>query len=205
MTIAVLRVAAARSTNYRCLPQSATPGRSPRFTPSERLPTALTLCGTHPGRGGVFYGTTFAGGSGTPCSFPVINGCGTVFQLTPPSTPGGAWTEAVLYSFAGENGDGAFPSGGIVVGKGGVLYGTTEYGGSSGSCVFYDSVPGCGTVFQLTPPLTAGGAWTETVLHNFSGENGDGACHCQGLPPGRVMSFMEQPQRVEPLGSVRFS
>jgi len=43
------------------------------------------------GKSGVFYGTTFAGGS---------TGNGTVFQLTPPKAPGDAWTETVLYSFA---------------------------------------------------------------------------------------------------------
>jgi uncharacterized repeat protein (TIGR03803 family) len=31
---------------------------------------------------------------------------------------------------------------------------------------------GNGTVFKLTP---ARGAWTETVLYNFTGHNGDGA------------------------------
>ena len=60
------------------------------------------------------------------------------------------------------NCDGAVPSGGIVIGNGGVLYGTTEYGGSAGY----------GTVFSLTPPQTAGGAWTESILHNFSFADG---------------------------------
>jgi uncharacterized repeat protein (TIGR03803 family) len=56
-----------------------------------------TTDGANPGAGltlgkkGVFYGTTFAGGS---------SGNGTVFQLTPPTETGGAWTETVLYSFA---------------------------------------------------------------------------------------------------------
>src|SRR5205085_2356955 len=29
-----------------------------------------------------------------------------------------------------------------------------------------------GTVFKLTPPPTSGGAWIETVLHNFTGSDG---------------------------------
>jgi uncharacterized repeat protein (TIGR03803 family) len=34
---------------------------------------------------------------------------------------------------------------------------------------------GGGTVFQLWPPAVAGGAWTETVLYSFTGQNGTGA------------------------------
>ena len=118
---------------------------------------ALTL-----GPGGVLYGTTTSGGSGTACE----GGCGTVVQLTTPVTAGGAWTETVLYNFTGgANGDGAYPGASVAVGKNGALYGTTPNGGR-----FFK-----GTVFELTPPATSGGAWTEKVLHSFSGENGDGA------------------------------
>ena len=106
------------------------------------------------GKGGVLYGTTYSGG------IPPA-GAGTVFSLTPPASPGGAWTETVLYSFKGGLiGDGSVPSG-VVIGSGGVLYGTTYYGGSTSA--------GYGTVFSLTPPASPGGAWTETVLHNFTG------------------------------------
>jgi len=110
------------------------------------------------GPGGVLYGTTASGGSAA-C------GCGTVFQLTPPSAPGGVWTESVIYSFAGINGDGSGPAASVVVGPNGALYGTTVGGGSAG----------LGTVFQLAPPATSGGTWTETVLHSFTGQDGDGA------------------------------
>jgi hypothetical protein len=131
------------------------------------------------GPSGVLYGTTYEGGSGLACTFPpyLVSGCGAVFQLTPPATPGGAWTESVLYSFSGSGGDGAFPLAGVVLGKNGVLYGTTTYGGSatSGSpCNGYGAT-GCGTVFQLTPPAAADGPWTETILHSFTGQDGDGS------------------------------
>ena len=75
------------------------------------------------------YGTTDAGGS---------SGNGTVFSLTPPTSPGGSWTETTLHAFAGGS-DGAVPYGGVVIGAGGVLYGTTFHGGSSND----------GTVFSL--------------------------------------------------------
>jgi uncharacterized repeat protein (TIGR03803 family) len=135
------------------------------------------------GPGGVLYGTTLFGGSGSVCSFSNTLGCGTVFQLTPPSGPGEAWTESVIYSFTGAEGDGAFPAASVVVGKDGALYGTTQVGGSEtlGSTCTYGGVMGCGTVFELTPPTTPGGAWTEKVLHSFSGQNGDGATPLAGL------------------------
>jgi uncharacterized repeat protein (TIGR03803 family) len=99
--------------------------------------------------GGALYGTTAGGG---------ISNNGTVFCLTPPASSGGAWTETVLYFFKGGS-DGRDPLGSVLIGSGGVLYGTTRYGGTTDS----------GTVFSLTPPASAGGAWTETVLYSFGG------------------------------------
>lgn len=88
-------------------------------------------------------------------------------------TPGGAWTEAVLYSFAGNQSggdDGGYPSG-ILIGNGGVLYGTTAAGGDASACYnsydMSDAPPGCGILFSLTPPATAGASWTESVLLLF--------------------------------------
>jgi uncharacterized repeat protein (TIGR03803 family) len=112
------------------------------------------------GRNGALYGTTNSGGSGQ---------FGTVFRLTPPAAPGGSWSEAVLYSFT-RGPDGGQPTGGVAIGPGGVLYGTTTDGGG-GHCFH-----GCGTVFSLSPPASPGGAWTLTVLHTFSGgADGTGA------------------------------
>ena len=48
-----------------------------------------------------------------------------VFQLTPPSQTGGAWTEK-LYSFNGK--DGSLPSSNLMI-LNGKIYGTTTYGG----------------------------------------------------------------------------
>lgn len=74
---------------------------------------------------GNIYGTTSVGGS--VCS----NGCGTVFQLAPPTSPGDDWTETVLHSF-GEGNDGSSLSGGLILGKNGVLFGVTLVGGING-------------------------------------------------------------------------
>jgi len=110
------------------------------------------------GSGGVLYGVTEAGGGGA-CA----DGCGVVFALSPPAQAGGSWTEAVLYSFAGGT-DGAGPASNIAIGPGGVLYGATAGGGTAGA----------GTVYALTPPISEGGTWTETILHSFAGGLDDG-------------------------------
>ena len=130
--------------------------------------------------GGVLYGTTHDGGTGTCTIGPQGTnlGCGTVYSLTPPSSPGGVWTEQVLHSFTGGragSSDGENPNA-VVIGNGGVLYGTTEFGGTGGCGGGREGgFAGCGTVFELVPPASPGGVWTETVLYNFTGSNGDGA------------------------------
>jgi uncharacterized repeat protein (TIGR03803 family) len=73
-----------------------------------------------------------------------------------------AWKEKVLYSFQSGN-DGYTPAGGVVFDKAGNLYGVNSWGGSG--C----PSPGCGTVYQLSPPVQKGGAWTETIIHAFQG------------------------------------
>ena len=111
--------------------------------------TALT-----PGPGGVYYGTTVGGG---------VTGNGTVFELAPSSGAPSGWKETVLYSFHG-TADGASPSGAMLVGKDGTLYGVTASGGPQNS----------GVAFRLVPPANGQGSWTETTLHSFDGAN-DGA------------------------------
>ena len=126
--------------------------------------SALTLHGS-----GVLYGTTWAQGT---------YGGGTVFQLVPPASAGGAWIENVLYSFGSATGDGSAPAANVIFGSAGNIFGTTSSGGAmTTSC----SIPGCGAIFQLTPPATDGGAWTETILHSFPSTQTDGARPTGGL------------------------
>jgi hypothetical protein len=120
---------------------------------------------------GNLYGTTAYGGAGGCILFGSTEGCGSVFELTPPKGNGGAWTEKVLYSFQG-NTDGQFPIGDLVFDSAGNLYGATYFGGGYGSCdaQYYQH---CGTIFELSPPKTKGGKWTEKVLYSFkSGKDG---------------------------------
>jgi len=114
---------------------------------------------------GALYGTTEAGGFGE----------GTVFKLTPPSRADGAWSEGVLYSsFSGSRG--AYPVAGLIMDASGALYGTTIEAGNTSCRAPY----GCGTVFKLVPPSSAGGAWAETVLYSFIGGS-DGAAPSASL------------------------
>jgi uncharacterized repeat protein (TIGR03803 family) len=85
---------------------------------------------------------------------------GTVFKLTPQKK---GFAESSIYTFHGGT-DGAFPAGSLLAAAGGAFYGTTRMGGST-TCG--GSVPGCGTVFKLTP--RAGGGYAENVLHAFAG------------------------------------
>jgi uncharacterized repeat protein (TIGR03803 family) len=129
---------------FRLLYSFASPGDGPQ--------SSLTF-----DNNGRLYGTTENGG-------PVD--AGSVFELVPPATAGGAWTENILYSFGAFADDGRFPMANVIFDKAGNLYGTTQDGGSGASssdCFF----SGCGTVFELSPPASEGGDWTETILHSF--------------------------------------
>jgi uncharacterized repeat protein (TIGR03803 family) len=100
---------------------------------------------------GALYGTAETGGV-------AVYGSGTVFKLTP---DGPNYDFSVLHSFIGPS-DGALPSGALATDGSGALYGTTFAGGTSGK----------GIVFKLTP---AGGEYSESVLHTFTG--GDDGHH----------------------------
>jgi hypothetical protein len=100
------------------------------------------------------------------------DGCGTIFQVSPPVQKGGPWTETVILAFHGINGqgDGRNPLGGLTIDQQGNVYGTTSTGGT-GPCVLLGSHVGCGTVYEFSPPTQKGGQWTETILYSFQGGN----------------------------------
>lgn len=100
--------------------------------------------------GGNLFGANLDGG-GSTCF------CGTIFELSPPISAGGEWTETTLYSFRGGASDGSRPIGGLIRDGSSNLYGTTAAGGP------HDK----GTIFELSPPSEPGGTWTETVLWEF--------------------------------------
>lgn len=93
--------------------------------PDGEQPTSLVLAGN------AIYGATIRGG--------VADG-GTAFELTPPASPGGAWTETTLYSFPEISVGSSYPT--VSLSQGGIVYGVTQNGGAAEH----------GTVFQLVPP-----------------------------------------------------
>lgn len=120
---------------------------------------ATPLAGVTIDRAGNLYGTAYAGGVGY----------GTAYKLTPQTN--GIWAFKTLYPFAGGN-DGAGPAARLIFGTNGSLYSTTFHGGDgTGDCTV--GYTGCGTVYNLTPPLTpcktARCPWTETLLYQFQG------------------------------------
>ena len=119
---------------------------------------------------GNLYGTTFYGGDSRCFSDGEYFGCGIVFKLDP------SGRETVLHKFEGAaNGDGAGPGAALVMDAHGNLYGTTNNGGDI-HCTARYYEQGCGTVFKID---TFG---HETVLHQFTGTNGDGI-----IPTGLVI------------------
>jgi len=124
---------------------------------------------------GDLFGTASAGGN-SGCVRYASTGCGTVYELTPPSAAGGAWTEIVLYRFPGGNGP-WLPATGLAMDGAGNLYGTTTDGGPYDCTSTY-----CGTAFKLTRPSQPGGRWTPTILYRFSPNSG-------GLDPGSGLTL----------------
>ena len=128
--------------------------------------------------GNLYGATTFGGTKGTTCDGFYGGQCGVVFELSPPRTKGGKWTEKVLHSFAGgiagtKGGDGALPNGELVLDSNGAIYGTTYYGGNAaGDCDGGTEGIGCGTAFKLDPPAEKGGTWTERMLRRFDATDG---------------------------------
>jgi uncharacterized repeat protein (TIGR03803 family) len=121
------------------------------------------LAGLIADQSGALYGTT---------SFDGPTSQGVVYKLTPPSAPGGAWTESILYAFLGTS-DGSEPRSNLLMDSAGAIYGTTVSEGTFN----------CGTFFQLLPP-TGGGQWTENTLHAFSCYQGE----FQSLPGNVILN-----------------
>src|SRR5208282_1721301 len=115
------------------------------------------------GSDGIFYGTTYNGGT---------NNSGTVFQIT----TNGALTS--LYSFTGGN-DGANPEAGLVQGSDGHFYGTTENGGTNS----------WGNVFKISTNGALTTVYAFGTVTDAYGDPLDGANPTAGLVQGSDGSF----------------
>src|SRR5450631_3502 len=102
---------------------------------------------------GNLYGTTSEGGT-----LGLIQGGGTVYQLTKVGKRKKRWVETTLYTFPTYEGQ---PRGELVIDSSGNVYGAAEFGGVYGS----------GSVFETSQ---SGTAWTLNTLHSFTGAYGDG-------------------------------
>jgi len=109
------------------------------------------------GPGHSLFGTANVGGSAPQPG-------GTVFQLAPPVRGSTTWNLSTLYSFTGGS-DGSQPVGGLVEDSSGSLFGTNQ--NSNGEAG--------GVAFELDSPSMAGQPWPMTVLHNFTGPDGQSA------------------------------
>ncbi|MGO8928062.1 MAG: choice-of-anchor tandem repeat GloVer-containing protein [Limisphaerales bacterium] len=148
-----------------------------QFTTNGTLTSLFSFTGTnHPYQGanpaaalvqasdGSFYGTAEYGGW-TNASYDGY-GFGSVFQLTSKGT--------VAFPAVFGNTNGAYPAGGLVLGRDGSFYGTTTWGGKG----IIGSFPGYGTVFKLAPDGTF------TNIYLFTGA-ADGGFIYAGLVQGR--------------------
>ncbi len=81
---------------------------------------------------------------------------GTVFELR---RSGSGYQYAIVHRFKRRNHEGASPAGGLILGAGGSLFGTTLVGGAFGK----------GVVYALQP---SGDGYSETTLFSFNGADG---------------------------------
>jgi uncharacterized repeat protein (TIGR03803 family) len=144
--------------------------------------------GLNIGASGALYGNAFWGGNITACpvgDYP--QGCGTVFQLMPPTGGGTPWTETVLYAFTGHSPDGSHPYGNMGLNSSGELFGSTFSGGANVEVCFPEAYTGCGTIFYVKPPAAPGGKWTKNNIIAFPGSPGGGVPNGIALAKGGNM------------------
>lgn len=98
---------------------------------------------------GTMYSTTAGGGA---------YGAGAIFSLKKTSK---GWKETVIHSLDFPA-DGGFPYDGLMIDASGDLFGVAPAGGTDGY----------GVVYRLSESKKV---WTETVLYNFTDQNGDGS------------------------------
>jgi uncharacterized repeat protein (TIGR03803 family) len=98
---------------------------------------------------GNFYGTTAGGGTGGSGVCVDLDGCGTVYMIT----PAGALT--TLHQF--DKTDGDDPIAGLVQATNGTFYGVTFYDGAGGNGTIFSISTGLGPFIQTVPTIGAVG------------------------------------------------
>lgn len=110
---------------------------------------------------GNLFGTTEYGGA---------NNAGVVFELAKPAPGSKIWNISVPLTFKGANGD--VPLAPLMINAAGIIYGTTQFGGTSN-----------GVVFSLAPPTAGRPKWLENVIYSFPNNLKRGA-----FPDGGVVA-----------------
>jgi len=163
---------------FPCHSAAATPEILYRFIGGE---DGSNPAGVIAGSAGVLYGTTCNGGT---------SDSGAVYSLTAPQGDSSSpWTKSTLYSFTGTS-DGACPNA-LVLGAGGVLYGTTAVANQTTSQ----------TAFSLTPPQSSG-PWMFTLLYNFTLPSYEGGPIAVATGPNGVLYLTTRFGGTAEVGSV---
>ena len=130
--------------------------------PNNNFPNGTDPISLTEGPDGKLYGLTLDGGNGFNSSDNFL-GYGVVFRI---SKNGSAFQ--VIHKFCSVGvycSDGNYPTGPLVVGSDGNLYGVTYEGGAGVGC----AAGGCGTIFRVTP---SSGAYE--VIFSFGSSSGGG-------------------------------
>jgi len=120
--------------------------------PDSNLPRGLVMAPN-----GELYGAAFYGGSQGCQSL----GCGSIYELNPPSAVDAFWTETQVHEFSSGLG-GQWPNSPLVLASTGTLYGSFSSAGPDNN----------GGIFSLTPPQTSGSQWSFARLYGFKSAKG---------------------------------
>ena len=135
---------------------------------------------------GALYGITLSGGSVKGECLEIDDiGCGVIYKLAPPTNGATAWTETTVWRFTMP--DGVIPFTTLNMDANGNLFGLTNGGGRKGGCTNPgpNFGPGCGTLFELSPPANGRGAWTLSLPWEFTGGQDGNNPLGAGLTPYR--------------------
>jgi hypothetical protein len=122
---------------------------------------------------GNLYGVTDWGGT---CTGGEKTNCGIVYELSPPSASGGAWTYTVIHAFCQDPNDdlcsdGIQPNGPLAIDAAGTIYGTVQGGGTG--------VYTKGAVYELSHSATG---WNKRTIYSFCSVVKDFLCLDGNVP-----------------------
>jgi uncharacterized repeat protein (TIGR03803 family) len=132
---------------------------------------------------GAYYGLTASGGA---------YGHGQAFKLTP---SGGSYTFTSIYDFCSGGtvcSDGSSPEGRLIEDSSGNLYGMTAFGGTVSGVGCTVKPDGCGTIFELSPPMS-GVTYTINTLWKFCST---GSTCPGGVTPGGGLTYSGWPSSL---------